>query len=107
MVLGWPFIASAAVGLTLTWVDNSGGEASFIVERGTSTAGPYVLLGQVGRGVVTYVDNSVSIGTTHCYRVAAVNGFGISDYSDPACGRVAGGFAVTVVKDGPGKGTVI
>jgi hypothetical protein len=70
-----PSIASAQL-LTLSWIDNSGGQASFIIQRGTSTNGPYSQIAQVPVGVVTYSDTAVSFGTTDCYRdpAAAVPG---------------------------------
>ena len=55
---------SDAAQLTLTWVDNSGGESAFSIERKTGTAGTYAEIGQQSAGVVSYVDTTVSGGTT-------------------------------------------
>jgi len=49
VILG-PSIASAQL-LNLSWIDNSGGTASFIVQRGTSTSGPFSQIAQVPRVV--------------------------------------------------------
>ncbi len=104
-VVGAPSIASAQ-SLTLTWVDNSGGQASFIIQRAPSTSGPYTQIAQVPLGVVSYTDSSVSLGSTYCYQVAAVNSAGVSAFSNPACGSPSGGFTLTVTKAGTGAGTV-
>ena len=71
IVLG-PSIASAQL-LNLSWIDNSGCQASFIIQRGTSTSGPYSQIAQLPVGVVTYRDTAVSFGTTYCDQVAAVS----------------------------------
>ena len=33
--------------LSLTWTDNSGGQAGFIIQRGTGTSGPYTKIAQL------------------------------------------------------------
>ena len=78
--------AQRAAQLTLNWVDNSGGTASFIVERKVGTAGTYVRIATTGTGVTTYTDSAVVAGTTYCYRVKASNALGDSGYSNEACG---------------------
>lgn len=67
--------------LHLTWVDNSTGEDGFLVERKVGQAGTYLPLVTLGPNTVTYVDTSVQLGVTYCYRVRA---FKASSYSDPA-----------------------
>jgi hypothetical protein len=91
-----------AAQLTLSWVDNAAGQASFIIQRATGTAGAYTELAQTPLGAVGYVDTTVSVGTTYCYRVAAVNDFGGSDYSNVACGSPAGAVTLTVTNMGRG-----
>jgi hypothetical protein len=97
LVIGGLFIAGAeraerAAQLTLTWVDNAGGIANFIVERKTGMTGTYARIATTGPGITTYVDSAVVAGT-YCYRVKASNASGESGYSNEACGSVAAGFA--------------
>jgi hypothetical protein len=87
-------------------IDNSGGQAGFVVQRAPDSTGTYSQIAQVPLGVVSYTDTAVSPGTTYCYRVAAVNGAGMSAFSEPACGNPSGGFTLTVMKAGTGGGTV-
>jgi hypothetical protein len=65
--------SGSAQQLNLSWVDNSGGQAGFIVQRAPSATEPYAQIAQVPPGVVSYIDTSVALGATYCYRVAAVN----------------------------------
>jgi len=98
-------VATAAQ-LTLSWVDNSGGQASFIIQRATGLTGTYTQIAQNPPGAVSYSDATVSLGTTYCYQVAAVNSAGTSSFSDLACGSPSGGFTITAAKAGTGAGTV-
>jgi List-Bact-rpt repeat protein len=100
-----PSMVSAQL-LSLSWVDNSGGQAGFIVQRATSTAGPYAQIAQVPAGVVSYGDTGVTLGTTYCYQVAAVAGAQVSAFSNVACASPSGGFVLTAVDAGTGVGTV-
>jgi len=81
------------VQLTLDWVDNAGGTATFVVERKPGPTGPYAQIATTGTGITTYTDLAVVAGTTYCYRVKASNAFGDSGYSNEACGAAAAGFA--------------
>jgi len=100
-----PSVTPAAQ-LTLSWVDNSGGGANFIIERATDTTGTYTQIAQSPPGVTFYADNTVSLGTTYCYRVAAVDTAGMSGYSNLACAGSSGGFTLTAAETGTGMGTV-
>jgi fibronectin type 3 domain-containing protein len=104
-VVSGPSMSDAAQ-LTLTWVDNSGGQAAFSIERKTGSTGSYAEIAQQSVGVVSYVDTGVTAGTAYCYRLRAFNGAGTSPYSNEACGSPAGSFTVTVAKTGTGAGTV-
>jgi hypothetical protein len=75
--------------LTLTWQDNSTNETNFGVERKTGTGGTYAQIALVSANITSYVDTSVTIGVTYCYRVRAVNSAGASAYTNEACGAVA------------------
>ncbi len=92
--------------LNLSWVDNGDGQASFIIQRAPGTTGTYTQIAQVPVGVVSYTDTTVSLGTTYCYQVAAVNSTGMSAFSNVACGSPSGGFTLTAAKAGSGAGTV-
>ena len=100
---GGPSVTTAAQ-LNLTWVDNSGGQACFIIQRAQSITGTYTQIGQNPSGVTSYTDAAVSPGTTYCYQVAAFNGAETSSFSNPACASPSGGFVLTVVKAGPAAG---
>jgi len=91
--------------LNLNWVDTSGGQAGFMIERQTGTTGIYVQIGQQPPGIPSYVDSTVAPGTTYCYRVRAYDADGVSDYSNEACGSVSG-LNLTVSKTGTGSGSV-
>src|SRR5215467_4034765 len=76
-VIAVPSFAGAQQ-LSLSWVDNSGGVAAVIIQRAPGTAGPYTQIVQVPPGVISYTDTAVSLGTTYCYRVAAISNGGMS-----------------------------
>ncbi len=62
---------TAAGGITLDWVNLSGGETHFVVERRVGEGG-WVEIGSAGSGSVSYVDGTASGNEPHVYRVAAV-----------------------------------
>ncbi len=100
-------IASAQ--LNLSWVDNSGGQAGFILQRAQGTTGVYGQIAQTLPGVTSYADPTGSPGTTYCYQVAAFNSAGVSAFSNVACGSLAGGggFTIAAADGGTGTGTVV
>ena len=100
-----PSIATAQQ-LNLSWIDNSGGQAGFIVQRATGTTGPFTSVGQTAPGVSSYIDSGLSFGMTYCYQVAAFDSAGNSGFSNLACGSPSGGFNLAVAKSGTGAGTV-
>jgi len=105
VVLG-PSIASAQ--LNLSWVDNSGGQAGFIIQRAQGTTGAYGQIAQTPSGVTSYADATVSSGTTYCYQVAAVDSAGVSAFSNQACsGLSGGGVTITAADGGTGTGTIV
>ena len=97
-----------AAQLELNWVDNSGGQASFVIQRAINAgAAPsqFTPVAQVPIGMTSYTDTTVSLGTTYCYQVAAVQGNVLSSYSTTACAVPGGGFSVKVTNAAVG-GTV-
>src|SRR5215467_6177046 len=97
--------AARAAQLTLEWMDNAGGTATFTVERKTGTDGTYAWIATTETGATSYSDSTVAPSTTYCYRVKASSSLGDSAYSNEACGIPAAGLDVTVLTTG--SGTVI
>jgi hypothetical protein len=100
-----PSIAHAAQ-LDLNWVDDSGGQASFIVRRAPDGTGGYVNIVQLPPGVTSFRDTSVSLGTTYCYQVAGVQDGTVSAFSTVACAQPGGGLSVSVIKSGAANGSI-
>ncbi|MHA3835484.1 multicopper oxidase domain-containing protein [Terrabacter sp. AAH1] len=77
----------AGPAVSLTWRDNASNETGFVVERSTNK-GPFSQIAtpaaRGGTGNVTFVDNTVTVGNTYDYRVAAVNIAGVSAVSNTA-----------------------
>lgn len=106
-VAGWNTEATGGQ-LQLTWTDNSTDEDGFGIERKVGTTGTYAQIASVGADATSYVDSSLSDGTTYCYRVFAFNTNGNSPYSPESCGAVqatAQSFTLTVAKLGNGTVT--
>src|SRR5439155_14902315 len=58
IVIG-PSIARAQQ-LDLSWSDNSGGQAGFIIQRAPGSTGTYAQIAQLSPGVTSYTDTGVS-----------------------------------------------
>lgn len=69
--------------VNLSWVDNSGGETGFRVERKIGS-GAWATLTTLAADVTSYPDTSVIESTTYTYRVFAFNGSGDSAASNEA-----------------------
>jgi hypothetical protein len=103
LILGQSTIAAAASRLTITWSDRSSNEDGFKVERRTGTTGTFAQITQVGTNVTSFIDSTVTAGTTYCYRVRAYNTAGNSAYSNEACAPAPTvTFTLTVTKTGSG-----
>jgi hypothetical protein len=91
------FEAAEASGaqLTLSWIDNANGTASFSIERILEGDTTFVTIAYVPPGVTSYVDTAVAEGSTYCYRVQAYDADFMSDYSNEACGSSVG-YMITV-----------
>ncbi len=77
-------VAAAALSsssIALSWVDASSGKASFKVERSSSATGTFTLAGFPAATVTTWTDTGLSSSTAYWYRVYAVLGTLVSDYS--------------------------
>jgi fibronectin type 3 domain-containing protein len=65
--------AVTATLITITWQDNANNELGFQIERATSSAGPWSVVGITGANVLSFTDRGVSSDTTYYYQVAAFN----------------------------------
>jgi len=74
--------------LTLNWDDNSTYEDGFNIERQTQKKGKkqFIQFATVGANINSYIDTGIEGGITYCYRVSAFNTYGLSDYTNKACG---------------------
>lgn len=68
----------------LNWLDQSGNEDGFTVERSPNGDDTWTPIAAVGPNVTSYTDTGLSSRTTYFYRVLAYNGLGVSDYSNSA-----------------------
>jgi fibronectin type 3 domain-containing protein len=72
---------SSASQINLTWQDNSSSESGFIVQRASSSSGPWTQIGIVGANVTSCAHTGVTASTTYFYRVCAYNASGNSVFS--------------------------
>ncbi|GEM_PF-3420218 len=80
-------IDTVATRIYLFWIDNSGNEEGYAIERAPVGTITYTPIDSVGVNIVSYVDRSVQQGTGYSYRVRAYNGMGTSNYSNIATGN--------------------
>jgi titin len=69
--------------VNLEWADNSTGESGYRVERSTGGSA-YSVIGYAGANFRSFYDITTSATTTYTYRVAAVDFYGSSAYSNLA-----------------------
>ena len=69
--------------INLTWVDNSGNETGFKIERKTAIS-IYAEIATAGANLTSYSDTGLSAGTQYFYRIRATNVGGQSPYSNEA-----------------------
>lgn len=79
------YAEGSAAELLLKWVDNSGNESGFFIERSDQTGGSFVRIAVVRENTTSYIDSNLAPGATYCYRVQAFNEFAVSPYSNTAC----------------------
>ncbi|MGI8733296.1 MAG: fibronectin type III domain-containing protein, partial [Pyrinomonadaceae bacterium] len=74
--------------INLSWIDNSGNETDFKIERckGANCAN-FAQVGTVGSNATTFPDTGLAKNTTYRYRVRAYNVSGNSAYSNTASAR--------------------
>ena len=64
--------------INLSWTDNSPDETGFRIDRAPGGGGPFVQVGLVGSGVVTYQNTGLTASTSYTYKVYAYNTGGFS-----------------------------
>jgi Divergent InlB B-repeat domain len=108
LLFGWASVAQAQQ-LTLSWTDTSHETASFVIQRGPATTGPWDVLASTSIGDTDYVDQAVVWETPYCYRVAAQSSTGVlSAWSNIACGTAHASpttASLSVMKTGSGTVT--
>jgi titin len=67
--------------VNLTWTDNSNNETGFVIQRSTNGA-TFTQVATVAANVRTFSNTGLSAATFYYYRVAAINSFGSSAYSN-------------------------
>jgi fibronectin type 3 domain-containing protein len=74
-------LAVSSSQINLTWQDNSSNESGFIVQRASSSSGPWTQIGLVGANVTSCAHTGLTASTTYFYRVCAYNSSGNSAFS--------------------------
>ena len=82
---GLSALVQSATQVRLTWTDNTTNETGFVIMRSDNGAAPIQLAtigARINTGTVTYNDNTVVLGHTYTYQVAAKNLLVQSAYSN-------------------------
>jgi uncharacterized delta-60 repeat protein len=77
-------LAVSSSKINLDWIDNSGNETGFKIERSTNAGANWSLINIVGVNVTSYSDTGLVANTIFHYRVYASNQAGNSGYSNIA-----------------------
>jgi hypothetical protein len=78
-------IAINGMKITLNWIDNSGNEDKFYIQRSTNGGSNWSAKDSVNAGVITYTDSLLISGQIYCYRVNAGNCRGVTAFTAQAC----------------------
>jgi hypothetical protein len=84
--------AASSSQINLSWSDNSNNETAFLVERASSSAGPWTQIGSTGAS--GYGDSGLPASTTFYYRVRAYNSYGYSAYTNTAFATTLAGTSL-------------
>ncbi len=76
--------AASSTQINLSWVDNSGDETGFKIQRSATSGGPWTDVTTTAADATTYNDASLVAGTPYFYQVLATNGSGDSSPSNEA-----------------------
>ncbi|MCY2954912.1 MAG: fibronectin type III domain-containing protein, partial [Planctomycetota bacterium] len=71
----------------MTWVDNSGNESGFEVQRKQGAGGQWQLIADLGSSATTYSNSGLLADTEYYYQVRSKNAAGASAYCSQASGR--------------------
>jgi titin len=77
--------STGSTAVVIAWTDNSADETGFRVQRASSTSGPWAVAASTGPDQNSAIDGGRASETQVCYRVAAVNAIGRSNWSEAAC----------------------
>jgi hypothetical protein len=83
--IGTTAVSTNSSTVAVTWGDKSADETGFLVERATSGSGPWVAAATIGPNSTSYSDGARASETQVCYRVAAFNANGRSNWSATVC----------------------
>ena len=83
--------AVSSTQIDVTWIDNSGVEDGFRIERRVGQSGDFEAIDTVGPNVQYYADTSCDPGTEYCYQIIAYNVYGDSSPSPTDCATTPGG----------------
>ena len=79
---------ATGVQVSLTFTDNATNETGFAIERSTDGGATFTRIATAparnNTGSVTYLDTTVTFGTTYTYRVATIAAAGLSPYTNNA-----------------------
>jgi Abnormal spindle-like microcephaly-assoc'd, ASPM-SPD-2-Hydin len=88
VVLSGTGVQTVQHSVTLNWNASTSAVQGYYVYRGTTSGGPYTRLSSLGAGL-SYVDTSVTSGTTYYYAVTAVDSANLeSSYSNQASASI-------------------
>ena len=82
-------VAGPGYRINLTWLDKSGNEDGFLIERKTGSTGVYAQVAMVGANLGGYTNTGLASRTQYYYRVLAFNAYGESAYSNEATAATA------------------
>jgi subtilisin family serine protease len=104
--LGLPtlYAASGQSAVTLTWSSASGQPTGYIVERSSSSGGPYSTIASLSANQLSYVDSSAQRSAPYYYLVRAENNVSESLPSNEASAEVTGSGSSTGGGGGGGGG---
>ena len=77
--------------VSLSWIDNSSNELLFRLRRRALSDGVWIDLPPVQQNTISYLDNTVTPGTTYFYSVTSINGAGTSAASNEVSVSTSGG----------------
>ncbi len=71
--------------IDLSWQDNSDTESGYTIEQRLGLTGVYEQIAVVGANAVSFSQIDLEAGTLYCFRVAAFDARGPSEYSNESC----------------------